>query len=1169
MDQIHDDKESATIVNSYECYKNNNDISDQLLEIQSPKIQAYFDTNDSNYLYLRLNSYINQNYSNFTNSSYYLNKKRKRDINSRSGNNVDSNDYSFDDDDDDDTNDIDSRNYSAFYLDNYDNYLSSSNDSLITDINYNTNKYTTLHVTIEFMSGEILERYLRFCNLLSLSDQNYSYLIYNNNSNSNFQKKKKNYFSPNNVTTSNLNLYNQITENDEDYDDQYNKNIKKFFPPFYESQTITPNFTALTHKNFTFSNVCPLNSSNRFVINYLEDLSSFSKIGSYSIRLSTLSNDKTSKILGCSKTIVTPVLPTYITHSITIITIILLLLIIFFNYFTLFLSPYQESSNPFLLLPSTICNESLLIQLAPMFSDLLNYYQFIYFNGALSLDYPGFYQPLLLSLNWCVLSFYNFFTNTYTSDYYKNDNIYLNSSNFNILLNPFTINDQWKNFILFLVGLILAFFAIYQFLILLLRLFRTKNIDDYTIKPKKRFLFFKKTHKKTQSRESFMKKHNKRSSINSQNTTQSELFTQESLSKFWFKNIYLGLGVGFRMFFIYFASPFLILSLYQFYNYIDVKLNYYDFPRPSHLNPPNSLALSLVGFIMVILWLFIIIYFNSKYILYKKNYYQRKIYSSLRIILIYGLIYNSYKPNKLYFVPFQSLLYFSKSLVIAVIQKSGLAQIVLLALLEILDLFSILIIQPNYAKTGKNKNSILMSIFKIVVLCFNVAFLSQLDISERIKSYIAFTQLVLHALLILITFARAIFCFVKVLSSMRKQRKGILYVGNDDQNKDINYTNSDSYISNRISRSIDIEEKALNNTSHQGSVLFRNSSSMLNELYPTYNGANNSSFFRTPHTSTSFYHTTSTPTPLMENTNSSGINSIVNLDPLLPQSKHTSYDLLLAPSQRRTDIDYSVREADLYKYKGRVLDPDPDVKKLWESRDNNNNDKLTNPLDVKPESSSKNKKKYQPKIFTKMLNRLKISSKKDQISATGTSGFQVMRPHQLVVQKEAGNNIKRENRKKTHSENTVVTPKSPTTFFMDYINSNANKSNDQSLKIPETNMIQSHSKNISKRTILEEELTEVSSIDPKKYKENIQLSPMAKSNSTPNCNSLDILNSDRMEHQKANKNNEPLHNDYCDDLFNFENKQSYEGDVNRKVYQFNNPNFLDNATTTENLSNKK
>uniref|UniRef100_A0A093VKN4 Putative membrane protein n=1 Tax=Talaromyces marneffei PM1 TaxID=1077442 RepID=A0A093VKN4_TALMA len=116
------------------------------------------------------------------------------------------------------------------------------------------------------------------------------------------------------------------------------------------------------------------------------------------------SGDPAGTDLGCVSGIITPDLGATLKGTFTFLPLLVLVLLTLANIIASTYSPWG-STNIFRWTSNYGRDEDLLRLVTPGFADCLQYIQFIVLTGALSLSYPGYYQPVVSSGAWSILMF--------------------------------------------------------------------------------------------------------------------------------------------------------------------------------------------------------------------------------------------------------------------------------------------------------------------------------------------------------------------------------------------------------------------------------------------------------------------------------------------------------------------------------------------------------------------------------------------------------------------------------------------------------------------------------------------------------------------------------------------------------------------------------------------
>lgn len=685
----------------------------------------------------------------------------------------------------------------------YDSSSMSSEGVIINDVNTTTNKYTTFHVDIKFMGKTFINEDVRFCDMLAVKHTE-DYL----SSPRNTEEIENNLVAYSGAMASkDLNKDASHSGNDETYSlATSNKTIESFFD------------------NSTGSLVqCPLYANDSIVMYYEVDISDhYLKLGSYTVNFYVFANDVSSELIGCNRAYVTPEHSNDVKATLSIGVPVLLVVTGLINFFTVIYSSHQESSNPFLFVASTICNENLLKQLDATVEEIITYLQFALFIGGLDLQYPGFYQPLVGQIRWCALMGFAFIRNG-KSRHTELDNIYVTLNldglkNLATYSNDLSFYDCWPNFILALVIWTLIMIVAHQLFLILRMSFSW-------------FYNRKRKNRGTRNHQEYL--------FSSSNNLDYE-FTMK-------KNLYHILGQVLKNFFTMFGFPFLVLTSFMLYNAGTVGGKYKYFANESNLRSnifsasvpydkifsrnliintsdemgsdsnsltgnslnfttqnfaPNSTGVvkssenyikmrigsMIVGSILVALWVGLALFFVFNYLITVNNWricINKKVshlYTSMKSILMWGFCYCKYHPDKVYFVIIDLLMLFIKLLIIGCLQSYGTVQVSLLIVIEFIGLALLFVLKPYFVKMTWTTSRWILPVARLLVTCLCIPYIRHLNLSESTRTYVSFVQLSVHVFVAIVFTIHLLYCLIiTVLSILRKRRDKVQYekcVGN-------------------------------------------------------------------------------------------------------------------------------------------------------------------------------------------------------------------------------------------------------------------------------------------------------------------------------------------------------------------------------------------------------
>lgn len=858
---------------------------------------------------------------------------------------------------------------------------SSTTEPIITDVDLLTNRYTTFHVDIDFMGKTFIKKDLRFCDILAVK----------NTSDYEDSPRYAGSLSPlssaESPTSTALPKLPWAGFNDSSI---ARRQYPNGYLHFNESNS---DFGLFASNNNTiekiFSNStgdligCPLYQNDSIAMYYQADISDhFNRLGSYTVKFAVVSNGQQSNVIGGVRVYVTPVLQPPVLSSTLFFGVFSLLLVTnCINFLITVFSPYQETSNPFLIEASTICNERLLKQLEASINRIVGYFQFALFLSALDLQYPGFLQPLMGQIRWCALLGINLLKKKTSIPLLESENIYitLNSSGLGALdlySSSSFVYYSWPNFMLCLLCWIAIAMVVYQILIMF-RLF-TSN--------------FKRSHPK------FMRSLPTVFGMGENN----EVVFKYALSK----NAWALFGHFLRQLLSTFGMPFLVLTFFMLYTSNNLSDKYWRLSqdhlridafnetmsyddlvcRPKFTNGTSfitsqrrnlhSIPLGSIigGYIALVIWFALIAYFIFRYLLTFKRWVPivnpnlRKLYTSIKVVIVWSYFYNEYRPDKAHFAVVDLLYTVLVLIIVGLLQKLGTVQVVLLIVLEFVQLSILVTVRPYYLKMRWYSLSWIIPAARLIQSILCIPYIRPLNVAEAPRTYIAYVQMLIH-LFVAFTFVIHLFyCLGLTGTSFMRETKEKKNLGN--------------YLGAKGASVDDFND----GFEYQPVAIKKETSSPRAEgetLSPRTTGAEEGGevdYYRTKsekilqrsqhlHAPTGLHH---------ENSWEDEVTS----DEL--DFEHTE--------ARKQQKDYTTREGDRLYHKffldGAV---DPEIRDLWLSREWNV-ETPTSPLPLAPE---KLHEKTLPARFAGLAKHFSLlrACKK----ATKTKGFEVSRPRQIVV----------------------------------------------------------------------------------------------------------------------------------------------------------------------------
>lgn len=198
------------------------------------------------------------------------------------------------------------------------------------------------------------------------------------------------------------------------------------------------------------------------------------------------------------------------------------------------------------------------------------------------------------------------------------------------------------------------------------------------------------------------------------------------------KNMPFSVGNVIRIVFSYFLLPIVALSMFQLVL--------------ASSSPPYTVALAMVLLLAVVgfaAWLLYIIATTRP---------RSFLFDDLPTVLLYGPLYNTYSDDAAAFALVPVLLTFIRGVAIGAVQPSGIAQIVLLAICEIVFILTLHSFRPFHSPTSMIAYHTLFAAARLASVLLMVAFAPSLGVTDGPKGWIGYTILLLHGIVLVFGF---------------------------------------------------------------------------------------------------------------------------------------------------------------------------------------------------------------------------------------------------------------------------------------------------------------------------------------------------------------------------------------------------------------------------------
>ncbi|KAJ5580279.1 uncharacterized protein N7459_006264 [Penicillium hispanicum] len=128
------------------------------------------------------------------------------------------------------------------------------------------------------------------------------------------------------------------------------------------------------------------------------------------------------------------------------------------------------------------------------------------------------------------------------------------------------------------------------------------------------------------------------------------------------------------------------------------------------------------------------------------------LFDDLPTVLLYGPLYNTYCDDAAAFAMVPIFLNFARGVAIGALQPSGIAQVVLLAICEVVSVLTLVAFRPFPGPTHMNLYHCLFSFVRFLTIIMMVVFVPSLTVSNAARGWIGYVILVLHALVLIFGF---------------------------------------------------------------------------------------------------------------------------------------------------------------------------------------------------------------------------------------------------------------------------------------------------------------------------------------------------------------------------------------------------------------------------------
>ncbi|KAI1631071.1 hypothetical protein F4809DRAFT_194944 [Biscogniauxia mediterranea] len=387
--------------------------------------------------------------------------------------------------------------------------------------------------------------------------------------------------------------------------------------------------------------------------------------------------DTASTTIGCVSATVTPSLGD-IAWPLKFLPLLVLVFVGFATAFAGIFSPWG-TSDVFHWTSNYGRDPDLLRLVTPGFGDCLQYIQFIVLTGGLTLQYPGFYQPVVSQGSWSTLMFNESFVSK--AEPYESlvDGIYVTNGTYGLqriaqLVGMSQVEDIWAGMMIWLLVIIGSVLLLVQLGFLVRWMWRVaRHIPEEDLRS---------------------------------------------------KNYPFSVGSIVRLVFGYFLLPIVALSTFQ-------------------LVVATQSSAVLVAMAVVTLVLIIGFAIRLMYLIATTK-PRSHLFDDLPTLLLYGPLYNTYSDEAAAFAMVPVMLTILRGIAIGAVQPSGTAQIVMLAVCEVIMMLTLHAFRPFHSPTSMNAYHTGFSILRFITIILMVAFVPSMGVTEGPKGWIGYAILLIH-----------------------------------------------------------------------------------------------------------------------------------------------------------------------------------------------------------------------------------------------------------------------------------------------------------------------------------------------------------------------------------------------------------------------------------------
>lgn len=421
---------------------------------------------------------------------------------------------------------------------------------------------------------------------------------------------------------------------------------------------------------------------------------------SFSPTFSIIYGDIVQTTVGCVSATITPDLGN-LTWMLKFLPLMVLLSVGFATVFASIYSPWG-TTDIFHWSSNFGRHNDLLRLVTPGFGDCLQYIQFVALTGGLTLNYPGFFQPIVSQASWSALMFNESFVSNEPGWQSLRDGIYFTNGSYGLqdlgqLVGMGNVEDIWAGMMVWLLGIIAGVAVITQLGFAVQWVYRfVKNVPEEDLRN---------------------------------------------------KNIPFTVGNVVRIVFNFFLLPLVALSMFQLV--------------VAAQSPAYTVALAALTIVLLLIfagWLLRLITTTKP---------RSVLFDDLPTVLLYGPLYNTYSDEAAAFALIPVLLTFIRGVGIGAVQPAGIAQIIILAICEVVQVITLHAFKPFSSPTSMNAYHTLFAVLRFTIILLMTAFIPQLGVTDGPKGWIGYVILVIHSgVLVLCFMLNALQTIIEVIARL-------------------------------------------------------------------------------------------------------------------------------------------------------------------------------------------------------------------------------------------------------------------------------------------------------------------------------------------------------------------------------------------------------------------